>query len=119
MHRDRADPGPPADRVRNGIHVADKWSLGYYTHVNGYNIENPMTADRFAITFHQDAERRTLSQTLPLVQLARSLWSFLRVAPLIDIAPNRYIGESAVDDTMMIDPAADPPSDESPGATAV
>jgi hypothetical protein len=98
----------------NGVFVADRWALTYHLHQDGMVPVDQMASDRFGIVFHPSNDGATNRSRPPLAELAHDLWSYLRVTPLIDASPVRYLPLQGVDDQMMIDPSAPDPPDERP-----
>ena len=85
----------PRRQWPNLICVADSWALSYYTHIEQMHAVDPMEASHFGVTFGPSwDDPEVSSHTLPLVELAWVLWDFLRVSPLIDVAPSRYVGRA-------------------------
>jgi hypothetical protein len=109
-----ANESQPRRLWHNGLFVADRWALIYYLHQDGMVPVDQMASDRFGIVFHPSNDRASNWSRPPLAELANSLWSYLRVTPLIDVSPCRYLPLRGVDDQMMIDPGAPDPPDEPP-----
>ena len=72
----------------NAVAVAEKWYLAY-----DVPPERPRTNIQVA-TGIRFFERSQGSNVEPLVDVAHDLWSWLRVVPLIDAAPLRYVQPS-------------------------
>lgn len=84
----------------NMVVVAQKWSLVYAQadYPSGVRT-NQMRGVNLQL---MEANEHNVE---PLVDMAQQLWSFLRVAPLIDVAPNHYVrGSLSVTRTYMLPP---------------
>jgi hypothetical protein len=87
----------------NAVAAAEAWYLSYNT-----PPEHPRTSVHVAtgMRLHRSADMPNVE---PLVDVAHDLWSWLRVTPLIDAAPSRYVQPSIMARTGMMpdDPATD------------
>lgn len=73
----------------NVICVAKAWSLSYEPSESGRPRSDSMNA--VGIRYSPVGHRTNVE---PLLDLAEQLWSFLRIAPIIDVQPQRYIRAS-------------------------
>lgn len=90
----------------NMIAVAGAWSLSYQPQ----DVSTGIRSDQVSGVALRASDARDPRNVDPLADVAEQLWSFLRVSPLIDVRPSRYITGSWWANALFSiaeDPAAD------------